>query len=544
MWFGILTNLLALTPTLYMLEVYGRVVNSRSGLTLAMLTLLVVAGYVWLEWLEWVRQNLLHRLGHQLEARLAPGLFDAIFQARLRSTRAGPAATLADLATLRAFVASSAVIALLDAPFALLVLLIIFAINPWLGLASLLAAWVLALIGWLTDRSTRQPMAEAHSAWLAAQSFAAHAMRQSQVIEAMGMLPSLHRLWQQRQQRFLLGQARASDRAGLGAAVSKFIQTLQASLLLGLGCWLTLLGSLDPTGAMMIVGSLLGGRAIAPITQLIGQWRQVAQARSAYARLDQFLGPVRAERAAMTLPAPHGLLSVEALSVLAPGTQTALLRGIQFTVKPGQILAVVGPSGAGKTTLTRLLVGLWSPASGKVRLDGVDLHAWDKTELGPHIGYLPQGVALFDGSLADNIARFGEPDSVKLQAAVQAAGLQDLVAALPQGLATPLGFEGAVLSGGMRQRVGMARALYGEPQLLVLDEPNASLDEAGEAAMLQTLAQLKQRGATVVLVTHRAQALALVDGLLILREGQMQACGSRDEVLAALKQARDSGAAA
>jgi len=537
LYFGALTNILALMPSVYMLEVYGRVVSSRSHITLGMLTLLVVAAYVWLEVLEWVRFELLHQMASKLEALIAPKVFDAMFQIQLRRRRGDVSSGIQDIALLRGFLASPAMVALLDAPYALMVMLILMAISPWLGLASFGVACVIVMVGWFTDRGTRAPLQEAHRTSALAQGFASGIMRQTDVMAVMGMQRHLYGLWKDKQDAFLLAQAIASDHAGMGAATSKFIQTLQSSLMLGLGCWLTLKGSLDPSGGMMIMGSILGGRALAPLTQAIGQWRQMIQARAALARIDQLLGPATPEAQAMPLPAPTGALSVQSLTVQAPNTQHPVLRGIQFSLAPGEMLAVLGPSGAGKTCLSRALVGVWPGATGKVRLDGVDVFAWNKNELGPYVGYLPQGIELFDGTLAENITRFGSPDVAKLEAAIQAVGLTQYIASLPLGFDTPVGIDGAQLSGGIRQRIGLARALYGDPVFLVLDEPNASLDAAGDQALLQAIAHAKARGASVVLVTHRPQILELADKLLILREGQMQAFGPRDQVMAALQQA-------
>jgi len=538
--FGLLTNLLILMPTVYMLEVYGRVVNSRSSATLLMLTLLVIGAYVVLEVLEWVRVSLLHAGARDIDTRLAPRLFEASFQQALKRVPGVPPNPLGDWATVRNFMASPAMLGLLDAPFALLFILLVFLISPWLGTTALLGGLFLIAVGISTEKGTRTPLAEANRSAQEATHYANGVLRNAQAVEAMGMLDRVHALWSERQQKFLLQQAAASDQAGVGSAGSKLIQTLQGSLLLGLGCWLTLQGDIDPTGGMMIVASVLGARALAPMAMVIGQWRTVVQAREAYARLAQFMQAVPQAQPAMPLPPPQGVLQVDNLSVVAPGTQTVLLRGVQCTLSPGEVLGIVGPSGAGKTTLARLLVGLWPATTGKVRLDGVDVYAWNKAELGPHIGFLSQAVELFDGTLAENIARFGEIDLAKVEAAARLVGLHEHIQALPQGYATPIGIDGAVLSGGQRQRVGLARALYDDPQFIVLDEPNSSLDDAGEAALLSTLQQLKNRRATVVVITHRTHLLAAVDKLMILREGQMQAFGPRDEVLAALKKAMDA----
>ena len=537
MYFGALTNMLALMPSVYMLEVYDRVVTSRSHITLGMLTLLVVAAYIWLEVLEWLRSEMLHHAAAQMDTRIAPAIFGKIFDAHLLRRGGVHASANQDWALLRSFMASPAMVAVLDAPFALVVVLILFFINPWLGFASICVAALLALVGWLTDRGIRGHLADAARSSALAQNFATGAIRQSEVIAAMGMQAPMYAMWKEKQDAFLLAQARASDHAGSGAAASKFVQTLQASLMLGLGCWLTLTGSLEPSGAMMIVGSILGGRAIAPLAQIIAQWRQVAQAKGAWGRLDELLGAHADAEAPMPLPAPSGVLTVQSLAVNAPGTQQPLLRGIQFNLNPGEMVAVLGASGAGKTCLSRALVGIWAAASGKVRLDGADVFTWDKTQLGPSVGYLPQGIELFDGTLAENIGRFGPTDLGKLRAATQAAGLDSFIDSLPLGYETPVGMDGANLSGGIRQRIGLARALYGDPALLVLDEPNSSLDDDGDTSLMGALSQAKARGAALVVVTHRPQILDLADKLLILREGQMQAFGPREQVVEALKQA-------
>ena len=537
MYFGALTNMLALMPSVYMLEVYDRVVSSRSHVTLGMLTLLVVVAYIWLEVLEWLRAEMLHHAAAQMDTRIAPAIFGKLFDAHLLRRGGVHASANQDWALLRSFMASPAMVAVLDAPFALVVVLILFFINPWLGFASICVAALLALVGWLTDRGIRGHLADAARSSALAQNFATGAMRQSEVIAAMGMQAPMYALWKEKQDAFLLAQARASDHAGSGAAASKFIQTLQASLMLGLGCWLTLEGSLDPSGSMMIVGSILGGRAIAPLAQIIAQWRQVAQAKGAWARLDELLGAHAQAEAPMPLPPPSGVLTVQSLTVNAPGTQQPLLRGIQFNLNPGEMVAVLGASGAGKTCLTRALVGIWAAASGKVRLDGADVFTWDKAQLGPSIGYLPQGIELFDGTLAENIGRFGPTDVGKLRAASKSAGLDSFIDSLPLGYETPVGMDGANLSGGIRQRIGLARALYGDPALLVLDEPNSSLDDDGDISLMGALAQAKARGTALVVVTHRPQILDLADKLLILREGQMQAFGPREQVVEALKQA-------
>jgi ATP-binding cassette subfamily C exporter for protease/lipase len=364
-------------------------------------------------------------------------------------------------------------------------------------------------------------------------------LRNAQVMESMGMLDAVHGRWQKRQREFLALQSKASEGAGLWANMSKAVQLVLASFLLGLGAWLTMNNSLNGGPVMMIIGSVLGGRVLAPLAQLVAQWNGVVTVRESWARLDMLLSQIPAKPEAMPLPAPKGQLSVEGIVAGPPGQQAAILRGIQFALNPGEVLAVIGPSAAGKTTLARLLVGLWPSMGGKVRLNGADVFTWDKSELGPYLGYLPQGVELLEGTLAENIARFGDVDMAQVEAAAKLVGVHELIMAMPQAYNTPIGRDGATLSGGQRQRVGLARALYGKPVLVVLDEPNSSLDEAGDAALTQAIASLKQMGTTFVVMTHRTSVLGVADKMLLMREGTQQAFGPRDEVLAAMQQARE-----
>lgn len=534
--FSLVTSVLVLAPTLFMLEVYDRVVNSRSDTTLISLLVCVIGIYVLMEVLEMLRGRLLNQAGWRVDAALRERVHDTTFAASLRHGAAS-VQPFSDLRTLREFIGSPAVSAALDAPSSLLFLILVSIINPWLGVVALLGAIVQVIIGASTERKTMPVLTEANQAAIGAQNFASGLLRNAQVITAMGMKDSIYRRWIARQRKFLSLQAVASDTAGANSAASKFIQTMQGSLILGLACWLTVKGMLLGGGGMMIVASTLGGRVLAPLVQLVAQWRLVVNARDAYRRLDQFLGPVPQDVQPMALPAPRGLLSVESVVAAAPGGGVPIIKGVSFALQPGETLMLIGPSAAGKTTLARLLMGIWSAASGKVRLDGADIHAWDKDQLGPHLGYLPQTVELFDGTLAENIARFGDIDADRVREAIALVGLTAVVDALPAGIDTRIGDEGAILSGGQRQRVGLARAIYGDPKLVLLDEPNSSLDEAGEQALMKTLLALKARQCTTIVITHRTSVLPAADKILLLREGQVAAFGPRDEVLAALRQA-------
>ncbi len=536
--FSLLISLLALSPTVYMLEVYDRVVNSRSSMTLFMLTLMVVLAYAIMELLEKVRGALMRASGVRLDAALSKRVYDAMFMGFLKRQVGGNMQVLNDLKLVREFLVNLALMAVMEAPVALVALALIFAINPLLGWAAVVGAIVQVGITWMNERATRKPLMEANRAAISAQQFADASLRNAHVMESMGMLDAVHGHWQKRQQEFLALQAQASEGAGYWTAMSKLLQQVMNSLLLGLGAWLLLGNALNGGASMMIIGSVLGGRVLAPLSQLVAQWNAVVNVRGAWSRLEGLLAAVPAKADAMSLPAPKGHLTVEGLMAGAPGQQTPIVRGVQFGLAPGEVLAVVGPSASGKTTLARLLVGLWPAMAGKVRLDGADVHTWDKTELGPYLGYLPQGVELLEGTLAENIARFGEVDMVQVEAAARLVGLHELIMSMPQGYNSPIGRDGAMLSGGQRQRVGLARALYGKPVFVVLDEPNSSLDEAGDAALANAIAALKQLGTTFVVMTHRTSVLGVADKMLLMRDGAQQAFGPRDEVLAALQQGR------
>lgn len=535
--FALIGALLVLAPTAYMFEVYDRVVNSRSYITLGMLTLVVVMAYVVMEVLDWARSETMREAGELLDRRMAPRVFQAMYESNLR--RLGPPSVqpMNDFRTVRDFLPHPVVGAVMESPVSLVFMAILFLASPVLGWAAVAGAVVQVVLAWLNERSTNPPLTEANRAAIAAQQYADGSLRNAEVIEAMGMLHHIHRRWIEKQHGFLSLQAQASDKAGAFQAGSKFVQTTMGSLLLGLGGWLILEDALAGGPGMMIVASVLGGRMLAPLVQMVSQWRAVVNVRDAWRRLDNLLTQVPERAPAMSLPAPRGVVAVENVIASAPGSNAPILRGVAFALQAGEVLAVVGPSASGKTTLARLLVGLWPCASGKVRLDGADVFSWDKLELGPHLGYLPQGVELLDGTLAENIARFGEVDPGKVEEAARLVGLHEFILSLPQGYDSPVGRDGAILSGGQRQRVALARALYGEPVFVVLDEPNSSLDEAGDAALAQAIAQLKARGTTFVVMTHRTSVLGVADKMLVLRDGVQQAFGPRDQVLAALNQA-------
>ncbi|AMO25461.1 peptidase [Ramlibacter tataouinensis] len=542
-WFSIIASLLVLMPTWYMFEVYDRVVNSRNHLTLGMLTLMVLAAYAVMELLEWAHGEQMHRAGLALDRKLGPRLFHLLFEANLKRLPGGTTQPMSDLRTLREFLPSPLLKSMIEAPVALVFLAIIFFIDPVLGYSALVGAVLQSLVAWANEASTQPPLSAAGRSSIAAQQYADGSLRNAQVIEAMGMLGNIHKRWIAKQREFLGLQAVASDRAGFYSAISKFLQTVMGSLLLGLGAWLMLRNELGGNGGHMLVGSILGGRVLQPLVQFVGQWRIGVNTRDAWKRLNQLLVTLPARQDSMPLPPPRGMLAAENLLAAAPGTQTPILKGVSFGINPGEVLAVIGPSASGKTTLARVLTGVWPSAGGKARLDGVDLYTWDKSELGPHVGYLPQGVELFDGTLAENIARFGKVEKAKVENAARAVGLHEFIMHLPDGYDTEVGPEGARLSGGQRQRVALARALYGDPVFVVLDEPNSSLDEVGDAALSAAIQAFKARGTTFVVITHRTSIVGVADKLLVLRDGTVAAFGPRDEVLAAMQKANQQAQA-
>lgn len=535
--FSIFTGLVSLAPTIYMFEVYGRVVDSRSHLTLFWLTFIVVFVYVVLEVIEWTRLEVMRHAGTKLDRTLSTRVFDALFAATRWQGRSIGTQPFNDLKTLRDFFFSPAVMAVLESPVSIVFLILLYWASPMLGHAALVGAIVQVILGILNDRRTQPNLLAANRLAIGAQQYADSSIRNAQVIQAMGMLKGIHARWMKLQRDFLTKQAIASERAGGFQSTTKLLQMLMSSGLMGLGAYLLLNNELAGGAGMMIVASVLGGKVVAPMAQLISQWRTVINAKDAYMRLDQLLAAQPAQERGMRLPAPVGRLSVEHIVAGAPGTNMPIIRGVNFSLAPGEVLAVIGPSAAGKSSLARYLVGVWPTLSGKVRLDGSDVFVWDKTELGPHIGYLPQGVELFEGTIAENISRFGAIDFEKVQHAARLLGLHDFIVSLPQGYDTQVGPDGQSLSGGQRQRVAIARALYGNPRFVVLDEPNSSLDEAGDQVLAQAIEAMKVQGTTFVVITHRTSILAVVDKLLVLRDGAQAGFGARDEVLTALKAA-------
>lgn len=531
--FSCAINLLWLAPSIYMLQVYDRVLASGSAVTLLMLSLIGLFLLATMGVLEWVRARMLVRFGNRLHGQLAGRLFDISFrQSLLGGGQQSAGQPLQDLQGLRQFLGGPGLFAFFDAPWLPLYIALMFAFHPLFGWLAVLGALVLVGIAILQERRSAAMLREANREAAGSQAELSGTLANADAIEGLGMATQLRQRWDASYGRVLAAQTLASERAGLYSTSSRVIRLVLQSAVLGAGAWLVL--DEQMSGGLMIAGSILLGRALAPIDQITGQWRTFVAARGQFARLNEVLNRIPAPQPRMSLPTPSGAVTAEALVVVPPGAQAPVLRGVSFTVMPGEIIGIIGPSAAGKSTLARVLLGIWPAQQGRVRLDGAEVHGWNRSELGPHVGYLPQGVELFDGTVAENIARFGEVVPEQVVAAAQLAGAHEMILRLPRGYDTPVGAVGGALTAGQRQRLGLARAVYGQPRLVVLDEPNSNLDEAGEIALAKALAALRQR-ATVFVISHRAGILPALDKLLVLNEGQLVAFGPRDEVRARLE---------
>lgn len=539
--FSAITNLLALVPSIYMLQVYDRVLASRNEITLLMLTLMMLGAYVLMSSLEVMRSFVLVRVGAKFDLMLNKRVYTAAFEQNLKKAGSNAGQALSDLTNLRQFLTGNALFAFFDAPWFPIYLIVIFIFEPWLGVFALCGTLVLIVLAVANEKVTRKPLDEANTMAISANTLATNNLRNAEVIESMGMLPNLMSRWFKMHSRFLNLQAEASEKAGVIGAMTKFAQTSLQSLVLGFGALLAIEGRITP--GMMIAASILIGRALAPVQQVISVWKSWSSTRSAYERLTGLLENNPERSAGMELPKPQGHLAVEGVTAAPPGSNQAVVRGLSFAIAPGDALGVIGPSGSGKSTLARLLVGVWAAAVGKVRLDNADIYTWNKGELGPNIGYLPQDIELFGGTVSENIARFGEVDATKVVEAAKRAGVHDMILHLPKGYDTLLGDGGAGLSGGQKQRLGLARAMYGDPALIVLDEPNSNLDEVGEQALVQAVLDLRRRGKTIVLITHRTSIIGATNKLLLMRDGTAQLFGPTNDVLAALQEANQKAMA-
>jgi PrtD family type I secretion system ABC transporter len=536
--FSLAINLLLLVPSLYMLQTYDRVLTSRNEGTLLVLTLLLVGLLALEAALEFVRSRVLTRVSATVDLQLDSRLFDAMFTQSLRG-KGSTDRVMSDLGHVRQFLTGKGLLAFFDAPWLPIYLVVVFLLNPWLGLFGLISAAILFGLAWYNEVATGELLTLSGQYGAAASQHAAATVRNAEVVDALGMLGAMRRRWLVRQNEFLGVMGEANERAAKIGGLVRFSRTVLQSGILGFGAYLVIQNQLTPGG--MIAASILLGRALAPVDLAITHWRNVVAARDAFGRLNEVLGNTPPSNPLMTLPRPQGFVTAEQLFVAAPGKRDPILKGLGFQINQGQTIAIVGPSAAGKSTLARALVGVWAPLSGALRLDGAEIATWNREELGPCLGYLPQDVELFDGTVAENIARFGAIDSEQVVIAARRAGVHDLILHLPQGYETRIG-NGPVsvmLSGGQRQRLALARALYGDPVLVVLDEPNANLDESGEAALMVALRDLKARHRTVFIVTHRANLLTQTDAIMVLVDGKIQALGPSADIINGARERAD-----
>ncbi|MDD3554818.1 MAG: type I secretion system permease/ATPase [Deltaproteobacteria bacterium] len=531
-FFSLFINILMLTPTIYMLQIYDRVLQSRSVETLVMITIITVAMFFVMGGLQFVQSMVFIRVGSRLDNMLNRRIFHAVFKRSLVQPGFEAGQPISDLTALRQFLTGSGLIAFFDIPWVPIYLIVLFWMHPVLGIFAVVTAIVLFALAFANEYFTKKPLAEANKQAIISRNYADKNLRNADVIHAMGMEESLLARWLKQHLLFLSLQSTASERAAVLHNLSRVMRIMSQSLILGLGCYLAV--KLEVSPGMMIAGSIIMGRALAPVDQLIASWKGFAAARSAYERLSELLDAVPATEQFMSLPAPKGHVSVEGVMSGPPGTQTAVLRGITFQVEPGEVVAVIGPSAAGKSTLAKVLLGIWPCMAGTVRLDGANIAQLNRDEIGSYIGYLPQDIELFDGTVAENVARFGPVVPEKVVEAAKRAGIHEMVLRLPKGYDTPIGPGGSVLSAGQRQRVALARAFYGDPVLIVLDEPNSNLDDQGELALAMGVRTMKDLGITMFLITHRPGILAQVDKILLMRDGQVLLYGPRDAVLAKL----------
>jgi ATP-binding cassette subfamily C exporter for protease/lipase len=524
--FSLVANLLTLSPTLYMLQVFDRVMLSQSELTLIALTMITTVFVAVMAFAEWVRSRLLVRAGVRFDEQLNSRIFLANFQANLAQTRGDTANTFASLTRLRQFLTGNGIIAFFDLPWTPIYIAVLFVMHPLLGWFAIVFSVFLGALAFVTSQLTSVRVEQATRAESETSTYLSGKLRNAEVVEAMGMLGNLKRRWLMLYGSHAKAHWQAQERAGIAAAVSKFIQYSQQSLILALGAWLAIRGEIS-AGAM-IASNVLMGNALRPIGILVSTWKEFVQARQSYADIGKLLDQYP-ERADGHAPGKViGQITVRQFSARAAQREQPILDQIDLRFEAGEVIGIVGPSGAGKSTLARCLIGIWPETSGQVLLDGVDIRQWSREPLGSRIGYLPQDIELFEGTVAENICRFDAMDSDAIIEAAKRADIHEMILRLPMGYDTPVGQAGKLLSGGQRQRLALARAIFGWPELIVLDEPNANLDETGEAALAAVIRQLKSDGKTVFMVLHQRNLLALADRVVVLAQGRVSQFGRLD----------------
>ncbi len=533
--FSFVINVLLLVPPLYMLQVFDRVITSRSEETLLLLSFAAILALLVMAFLDMLRGRLLAAAGVALDRKLGPQVLDGLLAHTARMSGAEYLNGLRDVSALRSFLIGSGIFAIFDAPWLPLFLLIIYLFHPLLGVTATIGAAVMVVLALFNERLTRRPLERVQAESRKASRFIDASVRNAEVVSALGMLPAITRRWAMLNDGVLREQVKATGAGGAFQGLTRFFRQAIQMGMLAVGAYLVV--DQHVSSGVMMAATIILGRALAPVEMLVAGWRNLVDAASAWKRLDQLLKSNPPADPGTELPAPAGELAIERVVFGLRGSEKPIIRGVSFGLEPGESLGMIGPSASGKSTLARLIVGVWRPLSGAVRLDGADVATWPRDRLGPHIGYLPQDVELFAGTVAENIARMGEPDSAEVIRAAQSAHVHELILRLPKGYDTDIGEAGATLSPGQRQRIALARALYGKPRLVVLDEPNANLDSEGEEALVQTMRELKASGITTIVIAHRPSLLAGVDKLLVLREGSVDMFGPRGEIMARVTRA-------
>lgn len=530
--FSMIANLLMLSPTLYMLQIYDRVLASQSDLTLLFLTIIIVAFFCLMAFSEWLRSRLLVRIGVRLDTALSKRVFNASFEKQLGQNHKNPTEDFSNLMTVRQFLTGNGIIALFDAPWTPIYIAVVFMLHPWLGLLSILFAVIQLIMSYIAHRMTYPSAAQVAKAEESSKNYIANKLKNAESVEAMGMLANLRKNWLSYHIQHQSKLGLANHKQYQQQSITKFVRYTMQSLTLGAAAILVIKGELS--AGSMIASNVLISRALQPIDLIVASWKGLAQAKEAYFKLDHLLKTFKERESSIQHPIPQGNISVKQLVATSPARTSPILKNLNAEFKAGQVTAIIGPSGSGKSTLARCLVGIWPNREGRVLIDDIAIENWDREQLGPHIGYLPQDIELFDGTLAENIARFSHADSEKIIDAAKRAGIHEMILKFPMGYDTPAGEAGNKLSGGQKQRLGLARAIFNNPVLIVLDEPNANLDDVGERALTHAVLDLKSQGKTIFLITHRPSILAAADYLLVLKEGEIAHYGPRNEILAVL----------
>ena len=538
--FSMFINILMLVPPLYMLQLYDRVLGSRSQDTLIMLTLIVVVLFITMGLLEVVRSRVLVRVGNKLDSMLSQRIFDNLFELERKAPGRSSSMPLNDLTQVRQFMTGNGLFAFFDAPWMPIYIIVLFIFHPAFGFFAIFAAIVLVGITIANEYSTKDKLAEANNLSRASTIYVDSNIRNAEVVNAMGMRNNISKIWADKYYGFLNAQNIASDSAGVWSNLSKSLRVMFQSLILGLGAYLAI--NMEVTPGMMIAASIIMGRALAPLDLIIGSWKGFSSARSSYERIEGLLNDFPKDKEYMQLPAPKGEITLENVVVIPPSGTVPSLKGISMRIEKGDVVGIIGPSAAGKSSLARVMLGLWPLSNGVARIDKADISQWDREDLGKYVGYLPQDIELFEGTVSQNIARFGEVEPEKVVEAATKAGVHEMILKLPEGYDTKIGPGGASLSGGQRQRIGLARALYNNPVFIVLDEPNSNLDDVGEAALVEAIKTLRAGGTTVVIITHRTNVLQATNKLALINNGVLELYGNTNDVLNAIAQKQQAAA--